>query len=451
MRRASLLTVLVALTAGVAAASGAATWTTPQAIRSCGPAADPKVVFPYSIPQTRSGKGAILWLGRSSACAGASGTTLDGASLHSDDTLSIARPLLDSAGVVGPLEVAMTTKGQIVAAFGQRDGAVLDEGVAGTTFATPSSLGGPAGLVATADGYIGDADVVTTAVRGRTRVIELRAQRHYESSFEPPVSFSVGSAPVTALTVGMDFRADSIVLWAQHGEAYARWINNAGHVFPTRALGPTGYAPQLAAVLSDNNHAFVMWTDEPPPGVTGTTTIYLEHSGNNVTFGRPRPLATFSEPAAQRLTPGAIALARMSPSEGVLAAWTSMIGGSYVVSAAGLTSRGALPPGIIAQQGVDVRLAALATGPHDDAVAVVEEAPRAAGGFDGTHQAILAARTVPGGPGGTAFETAVQLAAPGENSEPSVAIDPDTDRAVVAWQTVVRGRPRVDYAVRASP
>jgi hypothetical protein len=141
----------------------------------------------------------------------------------------------------------------------------------------------------------------------------------------------------------------------------------------------------------------------------------------------------------------------MSPSEGVLAVWTSMIAGSYVVEAAGLTSRGALPPGMIAEQGHDVRLAALATGPHDDAVAVVEEAPRAAGGFDGTHQAILAARTVPGGPGGTSFETPAQLAAPGENSAPAVAIDPGTDRAVVAWQTIVGVRPEVAYAVRASP
>ncbi|MGH2850914.1 MAG: hypothetical protein ACRDLP_09880, partial [Solirubrobacteraceae bacterium] len=431
MRLATLLTVIVALTLGVASAAETATWTAPATIRSCGPAAEPKVIFPYSIPQTRSGKGAIVWLGRAPACAGAAGTTLDGASLHSNDTLSLPRPLVRGSGALGPLEVAMTTKGQIVTAFGRGgDGAVLGEGVAGTTFSTPSPLGGPAGLVATANGYIGDADVVTTADDGGTRVIELRAQRHYESSFQPPVSFGVGPAPITALTVGMDFRADSIILWAQRGEVYARWINNVGHVFPTRVLGPAGYAPQLAAVLSDNNHAFVMWTDEPRPGVVGPTTIYLEHSGNNVTFGAPRALVTFTEPTAQRLTPGAVMLARMSPSEGVLAAWTSMIAGSYVVEAAGLTSRGALPPATIAEQGQDVRLATVATGPHDDAVAVVEEAPRAAGGFDGTHQAILAARTVPGGPGGTSFETPAQLAAPGENSAPSVAIDPATDRAV---------------------
>jgi hypothetical protein len=433
------------------AAADTGTWTAAATIHTCAPATDPQVVFPYSIPQKRSGRGAILWLGRAPACRGPAGTMLDGASLHSNDTLSLARSLVRTRGLVGPLETAMTTKGQLVASFDAGDDAVLTEGLAGTTFRTPRTLAGAPALVATANGYIGDADVVTTADRDGTPVIELRAQRHYETSFEPPVSFGVGPSRITALTVGMDFRADSIVLWAQHGEVYARWISNAGHVFPTRTLGPTGYAPQLTAVLSDNNHAFVMWTDEPPPGTSGTTTIYLEHSGNDVTFGAPRPLVTFTEPADQRLTPGAIALARMSPSEGVIAAWTSMVAGSYVVDAAGLTSGGALPPAMISQEGEDVRLAALATGPRDDAVAVVEEAPRAASGFDGTHQAILAARTVPGGPGGTSFETPATLAPAGPNSAPSVAVDPASDRAVVAWQTALDGRPQIAYTVRASP
>ena len=101
---------------------------------------------------------------------------------------------------------------------------------------------------------------------------------------------------------------------------------------------PPGYAPQLAAVLSDNNHAFAMWTDEPPPGVSATATIYLEHSGDHVTFGPPHALVSFTEPAQQRLTPGSLALVRMSPSEGVLAAWTSVSDANYVVSAAGMTS-----------------------------------------------------------------------------------------------------------------
>ena len=250
----------------------------------------------------------------------------------------------------------------------------------------------------------------------------------------------------------MDFRADSIVLWAQGGEVHAQWVTNAGRVYPPQVLGPAGYAPQLAAVLSDNNHAFAMWSDEPAPGAAGEATIYLEHSGNNVSFpAQPHTLVAFGEPPAQRLTPGSIALARETPSEGVLAAWTYVAGGSFVVAAAGLTSGKVLAPWTISQSGADLRLAALATGPHDDFVAVLESAPRNATGFDATHQAILATRSMAGGPGGVAFETSTQLAAPGPDSAPSVAVDPDTDRAVVVWQTMSGSVPAVAYAVRSAP
>ena len=89
-----------------------------------------------------------------------------------------------------------------------------------------------------------------------------------------------------------------------------------------------------------------------------------------------------------------IALVRMTPSEGVLAAWTFVQRGSYVVDVAGVVSTHALPAATLAQPGADLRLAALATGPNDDAVAVFERAPRTASGFDTAEQAILAARSL---------------------------------------------------------
>jgi hypothetical protein len=314
-------------------------------------------------------------------------------------------------------------------------------------------LHGPDTPVAVADGYIGDADVVSTATAlGGAQLIELREQRHYETTFAAPVTLQEGFAPITALAVGMDFRGDSIILWAQGGEVHAQWVSNSGGVGPAQVLGPAGYAPQLAAVLSDNNHAFVMWTDEPTPGVSGEARIYLEHSANNVIFApTPRLLVAFPEPAAQRLTPGSIAIARITPGEGVVAAWTLVVDGSFVVQAAGLTSTEVLPAATLALPGADLRLSGFATGPNNDFVAVLESAPRGSNGWDASQQAILAARSVPGGPGGVAFETPTQLAAPGPNSAPSVAIDPDSDRAVVAWQTISAGMPAVAWAVRTGP
>jgi hypothetical protein len=258
-----------------------------------------------------------------------------------------------------------------------------------------------------------------------------------------------GSAPITSLAVSLDFRADSIITWVQAGEVRSQWVSNAGSPSAPQVLGPAGYAPAIAAVLSDDNRAFVLWSDQPPPGSSAPTTIYLDHSAGGVTFtAAPRPIATLAQPPAQRLGGGAVQLVRETPSEGVLAAWPVMVDGDYAVQAAGLTSSQVLAPATISQIGADLRLVALATGPRDDVVAVLERAPRAATGFELSQQAILAAHTIPGGPGGVAFETPVLLSAQGPNSAPSVAIDPDSDRAVVAWQTVIGGHDQIAYAVR---
>ena len=108
-----------------------------------------------------------------------------------------------------------------------------------------------------------------------------------------------------------------------------------------------------------------------------------------------------------------------------------------------------LTPATISEIGADLRLTALATGPRNDVVAVLERAPRADSGFDLNQQAILAARSLPGG--GVAFEDPALLAPEGANSAPSVGVDPVSDRAVVAWQTVVGGNDEIAYAVRGSP
>jgi hypothetical protein len=460
MRLARLAILSVALS--FASVAAAATWSAPARLRTCAPATEPKVVFPFSSPSTRSGRGAILWLGGAPSCSGggAGSATLNAATLHADGAPSVPRAIISGHRLVGPLATATTTAGQIVAVAGDAGvpsgglpGALFGEGLAGGSLHSLTALGGPAELVATAVGYIGDADVVsTTTTLGGGQLIELRAQRHYATSFAPPVALHEGFAPITALAVAMDFRADSIVLWAAGGEVHSQWITNVGRAYPPQLLGPAGYATQLAAVLSDNNHAFVMWSNEPPPGVGGRSRIYLNHSGDNVTFGgHPHTLAAFTEPPAQRLTPHSLALVRMTPSEGVLAAWTLVRRGNYIVAAGGLTSRHVLPPATLAAPSADLRLAALATGPHHDAVAVLERAPRSAAGFDATKQAILAARTTPGGPGGVSFETPAQLAAAGSNSAPSVAIDPATDRAVVVWQTIAGALPAVAYAERSGP
>ena len=295
----------------------------------------------------------------------------------------------------------------------------LAEGPAGVRLRRVATIGAPATALAVADGYIGDADVVSVHPIDGRQAIELRAQRHYDRAFAPAVTMLEGAAPITSLGVALDFRADSLVTWAQSGEVHAQWVSNAGSVQPAAGAragwlrppdrgGAERRQPRLRAVVRD----------EPAPGSSAQTTIYLEHSAVNVTFSAPaRAIATLSQPPAQRLGPGAVALVRVTPSEGVMALWPIMLDGDYAVQAAGLTSAKVLTPATISQIGADLRLAAIATGPRDDVVVVLERAARAtAGGFDQTQQAILAARTVPGGPGGVAFEAPALLAPEGPNS-----------------------------------
>jgi len=96
MRLAAIVALAAALAASVAAAAagGPPGWSAPAILPTCAPAAQPRVVFPSSWPQTRSGRGAILWLGGAPRCGNPSapaGTTLDVASLHGDDTASVPR------------------------------------------------------------------------------------------------------------------------------------------------------------------------------------------------------------------------------------------------------------------------------------------------------------------------------------------------------------------------
>jgi hypothetical protein len=437
LARLTIVTVALAL---AATGASAASWSQQSTLGGCTPAGSPAVVFPHSSPSTPSGRGAIVWLG----CGG-----LLGATLHSDDRPSVVRTLVGSgAGLRAPLAAAGTTSGQLAAASSQvSGGALLAEGLAGGRLAPARSFGAPVGPIASADGWLGDADVAYATRRGGVEAIELYEQRHYASSFAGPVTLVEGSAPITSLAVALDFRADSIVLWTAGGSLHGQFVSNEGVPGPSQVIGPSGALTRVAAVLSDNGRAFVTWSAEPASGVAGQTTVYLVHSGANVTFnGHARVVASFVEPADLRLGPGSLALVRMTPSEGVLAAWTLLENGAYVVQAAGLTSNHILPPFTVSVPDADLRLAAVAAGPRNDAAIVLARAPREATGWDTAQQSLLAARSVPGGPGGVAFESPVQIATPGENAAPSIAFDARSDAAVVAWQSAAA---RIAYAVRS--
>ncbi len=461
------LSATVVLVSGIVAgvlwsAAGASldSWSAATTIPSCATATQPKVVFPFSAPNVRSGPGAILWLSSGQGCAGAV-TTIEAASIGAGDQPGAPRPLLGGAAAqrsfVAPLAAIGTTEGNVIAIAGQAGTSVLgapeavaSDGPLSAPVERLRSLGGPDSLVATMNGFIGDADVATVApAPGGGYEIVLRAQRHYARSFSGRRVLPVGSAKVTALALGMDFRADRLVLWVAGGELYAQYVSNEGRIYPRQTLGASGYRPQVAAVVSDDRRAFVLWTVEPPPDQSAPTRVLLAHSGFGPTFHGAQTLASFTEPAGVRLTPGAVAAERLS-GEGVALLWPAMVGGNYVIDAAGATQSGALPPSTIALAGADVRLGAVATGPANEVVVIAASAPRTASGFDQSQQQLLATRSnevrTPNGLGLGPLEV---IAPAGPNTDPSVSVDPSNDTAVAAWQTLVGGVAKVAYAIGA--
>lgn len=451
---AALLGAAIAIALLVAGSSLASdqSWSAPVALANCGAATQPKVVFPFSAPGMRSGEGAIVWLGSSPDCTdkGSGVTSLDIAALHSDDEPAAPRALMSGAaartGLAAPLQVAGTTHGQIVAVAAAAGAAVLADGFATSGIDELTSLGGSGAQTATMDGFIGDADVATVTESAGQYGIELFAQRHYASHFGKGYYLSGGPARITALAIGMDFRADRLVIWAQGGEVWARYVTNAGHAKGKQELGPSGYDPQIAAVLSDDDRAFVLWTDEPAPGVSGATSVLLAHSAVGPTFHGTTTLASFTEPAGVRLTAGSVAAERLS-SEGVALLWPALADGNYEIESAGATDTGVLAPSVLAEPGEDLRLGAVATGPRNEIVVLAEVAPRTVDGFDQSHQQLLTTRSNEvRDPGGLGFGPLTQLAAAGPNSDPAVAVDPDTDTAVAAWQTTLYGVPAIDWS-----
>jgi len=128
-------------------------------------------------------------------------------------------------------------------------------------------------------------------------------------------------------------------------------------------------------------------------------------------------------------------------------AWTGAEAGHLVVRAAAIDLHGVRPPSTISSPGRDALLADLAPGPDGEALALWTEPQTTPIGLDLGRQAIFAARGFDAYPGPPAFAVGEQVAPAGPNSDPTIAIDPDSDRAIAVWRG---GAGAIAYAVRAT-
>lgn len=453
--------VLVAAIDGSTSATGANDdgaggrgWSRPSVLAECALGVGPRVAFPSDSPRTATGPGAIVWARGRGDCRGSdqnrAQSGLAVAALGSGDRtvamsdISLPEPAAGLGAVGGSLGRISVAAPSRSPDGGAGDVTAVLQGRSTHLLGAPILLAGASVPPALARGYLGDV-AIATVVGGPA--IAVRTDRYFRSGFAPARLVPIATGRVTALTATMDYRSDVLIAWQQNGAIYAHMLRASGRSDQTQRIGPSNPYPQLQAVVSDNNHGMVAWSDtEVRRGSLPTTRVRMNPSAIGVRFGAPQLVTAFSDPQALGRSPGSLQLVRLS-SENVLLAWTAAQHGHYVVRAA---------PALFAPSGPSVRvsgaqsgavLAGLAPGRDREAVALWRGAGGPNGlGADPGRGELWTARVFIGRHDRPESEAPESLPTGAVVADPALAVDPATDHAVAAWLTP-GASDRVEYAV----
>ncbi len=430
---------------GATGASAQAQWSAPATLNKCPVAGAAQAVFPKDSPTHATGRGAVVWSTSSRCPAGEATLT---AAIGANDVPRPGAYALAPGGrkleLRAPLAATGAPHGQLAIAGSQapggRGGTVL-QGSSGGPFSTLARTAGVASAGALATGYLGDVGVASP-VSGRGG-LQVRIERYFAHDFSAPLTVAAAApGPVRALTLAMDYRTDTIAVWQQAGAIYARDLPASGTPHATQRLAAAASVRHISALISDNNRAIVVWAQEQG----SQTSVYLDQSATGVVFGKPRLLERFANPGGLHSPAASPRLVRLS-SESVMLAWSGAEHDRWVLRTAPIDLRGLQAVSTISAPGGDALLADLEPGPDGEALALWSEPQRTADGLlQPSRQAIYAARGIDAAPGRTIFSRPEQIAAPGPNSDATVAFDPASDRALALW----RGSDgTLQYAVRS--
>jgi hypothetical protein len=436
--------------ASLASANGAGEWSPPTALSACPATGTPLLAFPSDRPDHATGAGAVLW-SASRTCPGGEGAQV-AAIGPGDVPAESAVPRTAGARKLelrGALTMTDGPRGQIVIA-GESPGApareALIEGSALGPFSPLSTSADLLAPVALATAYLGDVALFapTPDPRGGD-ALRLEVQRYFARGLARAVRVNAaGASSAQALTVAMDYRTDALAVWRQGDAIYARELPASGVAHRTQRLAAAGSHVRIAALLSDDDHAIVAWGEQR----AGETFVYLDISAPGVRFGAPKLLERFAAPDGLQPPAASPSLVRLS-SESVMMAWAGSAEGHWVVRAAAIDLQGPRPAStLVAPSSGEALLAGLAPGPDGEALALWTEPQQSQPGVaDLRRQAIFAARGIDATHGRVIFDAPEQVAAPASIGQPSVAFDPDSDRAVAVW----RGEGgAIDYSIRAA-
>jgi hypothetical protein len=445
-----------------------APWSVPAVLSACPAAPAAQVVFPSDSPSQTTGAGAIVW-SASSRCPGGEGARV--APLGVGDLPgSPAIPRTATGSTLLPRGMLLATgasHGQILIAGSSprtpSDGLLIQGGAAGpfTMLQTSDGTSAPMALVT---GYLGDVALVAPPATdsggakniGRsaaaperphgptgasTQTLGVHVERFFAHEFVRNLSTrTAGTGRLQSLTLAMDYRSEVLAVWVQDGAIYARVVPNRGAARPLQRLAPVALHPKLAAVISDDEHAIVAWSEQ----LGDETAVYLDRSAIGVRFGAPQLLERFRDPDGPPSPTASPRLVRLS-SESVMIAWAGATSSHWVVRTAPVTMNGIGDVSTIAAPDADALLADLASGPDADAIVLwTEPSPTVAGPPDMQRQALFAARGFDAHPERASFGEPQEIAPPAPVADPTVALDPDSDRAVAVWQGEAAA---IEYAI----
>jgi hypothetical protein len=448
-------------------------WSAPAVLNPCPTGPSPQVVFPSDRPNRATGAGAIVW-SDSAHCPGGEGARV--AALGAgDEPLEPSTPHTAAGRAIAPqgvLVAAAAPHGDVLIG-GSSPGApalgLLIQGPAGGPFAALAPPGGSTAPMQLATGYLGDAALASPPARGAPdqpggrastgpNGLNVHVERFFAHNFVRNVTGrAAGTAPIQALTLAMDFRSEVLAVWVQGTTIYARLVPNKGRGRAIQRLASVGAHTQISAVLSDDERAIVAWSEQRGE----ETEVYVDRSAPGVHFGSasstgactgcgsPQLLERFHDPDGVLPPAASPSLVRLS-SESVMLAWAGAgaDAGRWVVRDAPVDLNGVGDVSTIAAPGTDALLAHFTAGPVGDAMLLwTEPLPTAAGPPDMARQAIFAARGFDDPQASSRFGAPEQLAPPASVSNPTVAIDPGSDRAVAVWRGEADA---IEYSIRSA-
>lgn len=418
-------------------------WTPASALSECG-GERPTVVFPFKEPPHASGPGAVVW-NAAGSCSGGAGVRL--AQLSEDDA---PRPALqphysDGANLAAEaLAAAPAPNGEIAILATARAGEEVIEGRADGPFSRLALASGFAAPFAFATGWLGDFALLAPPSSGpASGAPRLHVERFFSHAFVRNQELDTEAGSLGAVAVALDYRTDALTAWEHDGVLYAQELPGKGAPKRAQRVASVSSRITVAALLSDDYRGIIAWSEQR----AGRTSVWLDQSSVGVRFGAPQLLARFSDPAGVPPPPASPRLIRLSD-ESVMLAWAAVAEGHWVVRTAAIDQHGVGAASTIAgQDGGDALLCGLAAGPYSEALVLWSEPqPGEDGRPDLGSQAIFAARGLDAHPRRTIFGPSEEVAAPGPNSEATVALDPTSGRALAVW----RNAGTLQYAVRAS-